>query len=386
MAQSLRKGSNKLVALEGIRGAAAVYVVIHHMLGSTMLKDVAPALLRAPFRFGQEAVIIFFLMSGFVIYLATYKKPEITFREYFFKRFFRIYPVFLSTLVISLVICFWNAESLSKNDLVDLIGNVFMLQDTGSKPGTFVYPFLHNHALWSLSYEWWFYMLFLPIMHRLAFLRRCYKYTGPSIYPVGVISLLAYTTYLFFPNHMLLIVSYLVLWWAGVACAEIYCQGEKFSFQALKPVYLCLLCMTAITLIPMRELIISKGSTLDVNVYPFIDFRHYLFAVLSVFVIQHSALLKNLNLSAPLRWFSSLASVSYALYCVHFPVFRLALPRVHNLVLEYALKLVIIGLLACLLEIKLQPWWNKLAARLEGPKVVVPAGCTASARSQANKA
>lgn len=372
MAQSTQQG-NKLGALEAIRGAAAIYVVIHHMLGSTELKNVAPALLRAPFRFGQEAVIIFFLMSGFVIYLATYKKPNLTFRDYFFKRFFRIYPVFVGTLLISVIISFCNSEVLTRRDLIDFVGNLLMLQDTGNKPGTFVYPFLHNHALWSLSYEWWFYMLFLPILSLLALLRRRYNYSGPSIYPVGAISLLAYVAYLVFPNHMLLIVSYLVLWWAGVACAEIYCRGEQFSFQTLKPIYFCLLAMTAITLVPLRQLFVAGGPAFNVNDYPVIDFRHYAFAVFGMAVIQFRGLFKGLNLAAPLRWFSALAGISYGLYCVHFPVFRLRLPFIHNLVLEYAVKMVIILLLAYLLEMKLQPWWNKLAARLERGRAAAPA-------------
>ncbi|NVO86111.1 acyltransferase family protein [Hymenobacter terrestris] len=384
MAQTIQKSPNKLAALEAIRGAAAIYVVIHHMFGSTELKNVVPALIRAPFRFGQEAVITFFLMSGFVIYLATYKKVQLTFRDYFFKRFFRIYPVFLGTLIISVIINFLNGKALTRGDLVDFIGNVFMLQDTGDKPGIFVYPFLHNHALWSLSYEWWFYMLFLPIIWLLSLLRHHFNYSGPSIYPVGAISLLAYAAYLIFPNHMLLIVSYLVLWWAGVACAEIYCRGEQFSFKALKHIYLCLLCMTAATLIPLRQRFLEEGPAFNVNGYPFIDFRHYLFAVLSLAIIQFSSVIKNLDLSAPLRWFSALASISYGLYCVHFPVFLLALPFIHNLVLEYAVKLVLILLLAYLLEMKLQPWWNKLAAKLSASKVAVPSAAP-SAFSQVSK-
>jgi peptidoglycan/LPS O-acetylase OafA/YrhL len=375
MAQSTHQG-NKLGALEAIRGAAAIYVVIHHMLGSTELKNVAPALLRAPFRFGQEAVIIFFLMSGFVIYLATYKKLTLSFRSYFFKRFFRIYPVFVGTLIISVIVSGCNSEVFTRRDAIDFVGNLLMLQDTGNKPGTFVYPFLHNHALWSLSYEWWFYMLFLPVLSLLAWLRR-YGYRGPSIYPVGALSLLAYVAYLVFPNHMLLIVSYLVLWWAGVACAEIYCRGEKFSFQNLKPLYLCLLGMTAVTLIPLRELFGAGATAFNVNDYPFIDFRHYAFALFGMVVLQFRFLFKGLNLSAPMRWFSALAGISYGLYCVHFPVLRLQLPFIHNLWLEYAVKLVIILLLAYLLEIKLQPWWNRLAARVERnstPAPAIPAG------------
>jgi peptidoglycan/LPS O-acetylase OafA/YrhL len=50
--------------LDAARAIAAIYVVIHHWATSNQLTN-GPGLI---FRFGQEAVIVFFLLSGFVIF------------------------------------------------------------------------------------------------------------------------------------------------------------------------------------------------------------------------------------------------------------------------------------------------------------------------------
>jgi len=373
MKQSVRIGAGKLELLEVIRAAAAIYVVIHHLLGSTELKTVMPSLVRAPFRFGQEAVIVFFLLSGFVIYLATYNRAQQSFREYFVKRLFRIYPIFVSVLLLSVLISLFNGEKLSYHDLINFVGNLAMLQDTGNKPGTFIYPFLHNHALWSLSYEWWFYMLFPLLMRGVALLRRYYN--GPSIYLACGISLLTYICYLLLPNHLLLIGSYLVLWWTGVACAELYCRGIKLDFRALRPMYISLGAMTVLTLIPMRELIGKGASAFNVNDYPFIDFRHYAFATLCLVGIQYGHLCSELLMRRGMRWLSSLSGISYGLYCVHFPIFYLQLPFVHHLALEYTIKIGLVFLFAYILEKVMQPRWNKLSVKLltfKTPSVQTP--------------
>ena len=57
--------AGKLDKLEALRGAAALYVVFHHTIpyDSRLFNLPVGHLMR----FGQEAVILFFLLSGFVI-------------------------------------------------------------------------------------------------------------------------------------------------------------------------------------------------------------------------------------------------------------------------------------------------------------------------------
>ena len=68
-----KKPKSRLWKLEGVRGFAALYVLIHHLshplIGQSGLKAL-------PFRFGQEAVIVFFLISGFVIEYSAGRTPQ----------------------------------------------------------------------------------------------------------------------------------------------------------------------------------------------------------------------------------------------------------------------------------------------------------------------
>lgn len=78
----------KLEKLEALRGMAAIYVVLHHSIPHNLrLEELEIGFL---FRFGQEAVILFFLLSGFVINYSFSRGNDKTFRTYFFKRFYRI--------------------------------------------------------------------------------------------------------------------------------------------------------------------------------------------------------------------------------------------------------------------------------------------------------
>ena len=65
----------KLQRLEAVRGVAALYVVIAHSITPT------PFILS----FGQEAVIVFFLLSGFVIEYSSAKTLDRGFKYYFQK-------------------------------------------------------------------------------------------------------------------------------------------------------------------------------------------------------------------------------------------------------------------------------------------------------------
>ena len=115
---------NRFALLDALRGVTALYVVIHHFFGYTNLKNVTYSAIRFPFRFGQEAVIIFFIMSGFLISVATYKANGLTWKEYFLKRFIRIYPIFISVLLLSICINTASGISLKVNDIKDFFGKL----------------------------------------------------------------------------------------------------------------------------------------------------------------------------------------------------------------------------------------------------------------------
>ena len=67
----------KIKKLDTIRAFAALYVMIAHF-GMGFFKGTNYSI---PFRFAQEAVMLFFLLSGFVIYISFIKNPNISFKS-----------------------------------------------------------------------------------------------------------------------------------------------------------------------------------------------------------------------------------------------------------------------------------------------------------------
>jgi peptidoglycan/LPS O-acetylase OafA/YrhL len=341
----------KILKLEAIRGFAALYVLIHHFIGFTVIREDIPDIVRFPFRFGQEAVILFFLMSGFVIYLSSIHNSDLTFPQYFKRRFIRIYPIAICSFLLSILLFWINGYHFTFSDLQQLIGNMCMLQDTDNKPGSFVLPFLKNDPLWSLSYEWWFYLLFFPLF---VFYYKKRKTSLPSIYLILVISIVSWILYILHPNHFLLILSYFVMWWAGVSSAEVYLKHKNFTFSNMFPVLVSMGIMTCLSAFPILQSYMEGNRRFSQIMYPVLIFRHFGFAlvVLTLGIVWHTFKLKYYDFF--LQPFERFSSISYAIYILHFPFVWLKIPSVHPYV-AIAMKLVVIFLLSYLLETKMQP-------------------------------
>lgn len=350
----------KIKKLEAIRGLVAIYIVFHHMVTFNKLQDTSLPL-KLIFMHPQEAVLLFFLMSGFVIFLSAVNSRNFTFAQYFKKRFVRIYPITIAACLISTFIFLINCYQFTSLDVKTLAGNICMLQDLEVQPGHIVTPYLKNYPLWSLSYEWWFYMMFFPLFIYLRQWQRQPKF--PFIYLILCLSLTGWILYLTIPNYFFLVITYFLLWWSGVACAEVYLAQKNFTFKNLLPVFISLSIMSAAISFPILYKYFVKHQTYtQINVvYPFTSYIHYYLAALFFLIVGlvwWKFQLRGFN--TLIGKFRSLASISFALYIVHFPFLWLEMPFIRNLYLLYAVKLVLILLTAYLLEIKMQPLMNKL--------------------------
>lgn len=336
--------------LEAIRGFAALYVFIHHLIGFTDIKDKISPMLRFPFRFGQEGVIVFFLLSGFVIYYSNYTKQD-TFIQYIKKRLTRIYPIFFVSLIISWIVFYLNGNNWYAIDFSNLIGNLLLLQDIQNKPGISITVFLENHALWSLSYEWFFYILYFPLIKLL----NGYK---NRIYIVLLISLLSWCSYLLYPNHFSLVLSYLIIWWIGVECAMLYLRND-FRWISLMPSIICLVTMTMFSCIPILNQIRNNTFIFNQIMYPVLTARHFGSALLFIVVGKCWWDLGLLGFNVFFGYFEKLSKISYGLYIIHIPIIHLNMEYVgFGTALLY--KVIIIFTLAFFLETILQPFARKL--------------------------
>lgn len=301
----------KIKVLEGIRGFAAIYVFLGHFVLNHLLKKESDIGLFL--RFGQEAVMVFFLLSGFVIYYSFHKYPHQTFGEYFRRRALRIYPIYFASLLISYGIVCQMAGRVVPFDVAQFAGNLFMLQDfSAGKPGVWFGTFYGNLALWSLSYEWWFYMLFFPIVRLVQ--------PDTQKWLVGLLSLLGFISYVLLPNQVSLYLNYFLIWWVGVELAKTYSAGRKPSLAVMKVPVGLLGVLTSLHLLNTLYWWKVLRHPLSFGVYPILELRHFAFA-LAVVVI---ALLASSSIwrafSKVITPFSCIAPISYALYVFHYPL------------------------------------------------------------------
>ena len=118
-------------------------------------------------RLGHEAVLIFFVLSGYLVggnFLIEFIEKKADYKKYFINRLTRMWVVLLPTLLFVILVeyvRYWiTGNAIFINTKINsyyFFGNLFFLQ-------TIVFPFFgSNSALWSLANEFWYYV-FWPII------------------------------------------------------------------------------------------------------------------------------------------------------------------------------------------------------------------------------
>lgn len=333
----------KLENLEAARGFAALYVVLHH------LDPLAGTRFQPLLRFGQEAVIMFFLVSGFVIYLSYAKsKGGQTAGEFMWRRALRIYPIFIAALGLAVLA---NAAKgdISCLTVQGLVGNLLMLQDVGRlKSGTWVAPLCTNTPLWSLSYEWWFYVAFTA----LFFGRGLSRHNSKRI-AVAALVVLGTLAYIAFPAQPFLFASYFCLWWAGLELAREYIGTSSISLSGQRfSIGLMLLGAALWAFLAIR--FVAAGSPLSTGAEPVLQIRHFATGVILVFAVVFIRRFGGIPKQF-VSTFSRLAPISYGLYVSHQPVIilvhELGLPRIAEIFITILCALTC----AYILELVFQP-------------------------------
>ncbi|MDX2054175.1 MAG: acyltransferase [Polyangiaceae bacterium] len=299
----------KLAELECLRGLAAFYVFLHHYVRRGVPE--LPILVRF-FSFGQVAVMLFFLVSGFVIHLATRSATgPFQFFPYLLRRIRRIYPPYLIALLLTWV-CWWVVPINLPFSFKELAGNALMLQ--GESGTSSIKHFLDNYPLWSLSYEFWFYVLYgLLVSSGLSFEQQRRV--------TLVVTALATIVDLTIPNQAARFISYFPLWWVGVELAELYEQSKRIRLRSLLPA----LSVLALPFLA-RALDLLWRSGLEISVYGARETTVRRFVTVALLlsvglVWQRFSFRGFWPILGVFRW---LAPISYALYVTHAPVLRIA--------------------------------------------------------------
>lgn len=298
--------------LDWLRFLAALMVVVGHarlgswvewrQLGGGHCIKMVFAFFCAVTRTGMEWVIVFFVLSGFLVggkVLERVSKCTFDGSVYTIDRFSRIYLPLVPALLLTMGISFILGEHIS---VWEFFGNLLGLQGIWSD------SFAGNIPLWSLAYEMWFYLLagFIAVAMDSRFRVKPWAYFG-MVLCLGVFTKLN-VTFLFcwglgVSTYSLtkINIGHNVFWvgcstmFVGFVLSQLQSESISFDIHYLRQ------------FIPSRNislLILSLGLAL---VIPFISQRQP--------SVRWLATLE--------RFGNRLATFSYTLYLTHYPVLQL---------------------------------------------------------------
>ncbi|AIY12353.1 acyltransferase family protein [Cellulophaga baltica] len=306
----------RLKILDSIRGIAALLVFYHHIfkfneiLFFNYCNKVSFKILKFVSDLNQEAVLLFFIISGFSIGLSVFKKPLNSSRSintYFYRRFKRILPIYWISIIIAFLTgYFLKILYLPDFSFINLLANLLFIQTSSSISDSWAVPYGLNGPLWSLSFEMFFYLIF-PIAYYInkKYLFKINIYIKYLLLITLVIIGLIINKLIIFVPYFLFLAGFLT-WIQGFIASKYYTHWQKNN------VFFCLnLCLGFIIIIldkwiPSNTLlVIGKGMLLNGFFY------------LSMLFFEKRNLDRLQNIINKL--FFKIGEGSYAIYALHYP-------------------------------------------------------------------
>lgn len=326
--------------LNGLRGLAALYVLIGHARW-LLWEGYSEGYLHHPERYnwftkilvyafalfgkGHVAVILFFVLSGFVIHYSTIRqeKKKFDIPDYFKRRFLRIYPPLVFCMLLTLILDLTgkyvfgysiyfqhtpvpliNKNIISNLNWITAIGNLLMVQNVYTPVwGT-------NGPLWSLMYEWWFYMLY-PVIY---YLYRKNKYLSYTV--VWLLFILASNGQ--FENKLASSVfNYLLCWSLGALLADVLLEKINLYWFIIP----LIICVTELTINRVGNNSVYQLAIFDTLI-------GFVFTALLFALLKFKALF---SLHRLFDRFNLLGDCSYTLYVIHVPI----LVMINGIVLSF---------------------------------------------------
>jgi len=200
--------------LEALRGGAALIVVLYHIIFFDQYLDpnyfpVVIKVLQFP---GHLSVLVFFVLSGFVIGISNQQSLTIkTILPYLKKRFIRLYPIYFLSLVFTLLVAPVNYSLYT-------IGSNFTLTQ-----GVVAPVIWENCPIWSLHYEALYYLIFIPVS----------LFRMKLIFVFFASLILGLANYFFYPYlNTPIITSYafgFIFWIAGLFISKYFTEKEAVT-------------------------------------------------------------------------------------------------------------------------------------------------------------
>ena len=291
--------AHQLIALDGLRALAALSVFLGHARAFFFVpwqelpnseKNIPTTIFYLISRSTSEAVLVFFVLSGFFVGGQIFNRFETSrwnVREYIIDRATRMYLPLIPSLIYSCIIGYAVLGKIE--DPLSPLSSLFLLNDVIWPTTSFDPP------LWTITYEMWFYIL-LPSM--------IYLYIGrPRLI---VLSLVILGISVFVRLHA----AFLLFWLLG---SIIYKSKNKLSSRMVAGVGFSILITSYIYFETHR----GEGKILarDQLIYC----QSFICAGFSLMIPYLSSSEVNNKLRIMARPFSRLADYSYTLYLFHYP-------------------------------------------------------------------
>ena len=190
MTHSKTYSSHRRPILDCLRWVSAATVAVGHAVAILNSEQDGSAALQFISNTRDEAVLIFFLISGYLIGGPILRNISVDLRTYTIKRYVRIYIVLIPALALTLILDIsalylwpdnpvlslpWQGGALGGISVLERMTWVNFLSSLLNLEPLLGRPFGSAGSLWSLGYEWIFYFalpLILKIANILRFSRR----------------------------------------------------------------------------------------------------------------------------------------------------------------------------------------------------------------------
>lgn len=300
------------IFLDLVRFAAAILVFLQHAPGPQF------AYWLPWTNLGHISVMIFFVLSGFVIAYVTNEK-ENSATKYFAARFSRIYSILIPCLILNVAVLLYIFSGSSEQAIIfqqDSPGSI------GSWPANTICSFLSanqtywcqtqtpiNLPLWSISYEVCYYLLFGVLMFTRGAIKWIFLFLiaaliGPKIlllFPVWLMGVLLYKI------KPLVTINTVVAWLIFISAPACYLFLHYSGLEKSFAQYL-----TTLFSLDSYNLEYSKNFLLD-----YIWGALIVLVFISFFSIQASFSKIFIKYEKPIR---ACAKYTFSIYVFHFPL------------------------------------------------------------------
>ncbi|RUL53202.1 acyltransferase family protein [Lysinibacillus antri] len=366
--------ANRIESLDSLRGISALIVVVFHCLIAFVVfanainfqfeNEFIKFLTLSPLKVlwsGNEAVLLFFVLSGFVLTLPMLNGKQQRYTVYITKRFFRIYIPYIVMMAVSTILAIVFMEYKDSTGLSAHYEARWNHDVT--KSAVIAYILMINYELtnvngvvWSLIHEMRISIIFpfvAYIIYKLNFFKSFFViFIGWALCYVGVNYInntVDFGKYAIVTGNIGQTVWYSLFFFAGSFLAK-YIQ--LFSFlKKTHPFIKFIVFAIAILLINAKSMLYMIGIA-SYKMPQIIA----LFGILILFIfVLNSKLADEWLTRRPILW---LGKVSYSLYLVHIPVIMVTtivlgkvIPMVWAFVLAIGLSILAAGIVYRLVEV-----------------------------------